>query len=43
MSNSLAELSAIASGKSTWEPYWDENYQRYYWSDGKESVRLLRK
>jgi hypothetical protein len=23
---------------SKWQPYWDENYQRYYWSDGSESV-----
>lgn len=23
---------------SKWEPYWDEKYQRYYWSDGNASV-----
>ncbi|CAF1249441.1 unnamed protein product [Rotaria sordida] len=21
-----------------WQAYWDENYKRYYWSDGNESV-----
>ena len=35
---------AISSAISTsneatkWQPYWDENYSRYYWSDGNESV-----
>lgn len=24
---------------SRWQPYWDETYKRYYWSDGNESVR----
>jgi hypothetical protein len=23
---------------SKWQPYWDEKYKRYYWSDGNESV-----
>ena len=23
---------------SNWQPYWDENYKRYYWSDGSQSV-----
>lgn len=31
--------SAAADGNGTkWEPYWDETYKRYYWSDGNESV-----
>ena len=31
--------SVTADGNGTkWEPYWDETYKRYYWSDGNESV-----
>jgi hypothetical protein len=31
--------SAISDPSTKWHPYWDENYKRYYWSDGNESVR----
>ncbi|CAF4385311.1 unnamed protein product, partial [Rotaria magnacalcarata] len=30
--------SAISDPSTKWQPYWDENYKRYYWSDGNESV-----
>ncbi|CAF0901733.1 unnamed protein product [Adineta steineri] len=30
--------SGISEDISKWQPYWDENYKRYYWSDGNESV-----
>ncbi|CAF2826448.1 unnamed protein product [Rotaria sp. Silwood2] len=32
------ELSTTIEETSKWEPYWDEHYKRYYWSDGNESV-----
>jgi hypothetical protein len=35
---SATELSTTTEETSKWEPYWDENYKRYYWSDGNESV-----
>jgi len=33
-----AESLATTEEISKWEPYWDEQYKRYYWSDGNESV-----
>ncbi|CAF3346658.1 unnamed protein product [Rotaria socialis] len=32
------ESSTSIEETSKWKPYWDENYKRYYWSDGNESV-----
>jgi hypothetical protein len=36
----LSSLSTTTEETSKWQPYWDENYQRYYWSDGTDSVSL---
>jgi hypothetical protein len=33
-----AESLATTEDTSKWKPYWDEQYKRYYWSDGNESV-----
>jgi len=33
-----SSTSGISEDISKWQPYWDENYKRYYWSDGHESV-----
>lgn len=33
-----ASASGTSDESSKWQPYWDENYKRYYWSDGNESV-----
>jgi hypothetical protein len=33
-----SSTSVISEDISKWQPYWDENYKRYYWSDGHESV-----
>ena len=30
--------SSTTEDISKWQPYWDEHYKRYYWSDGNESV-----
>ncbi|CAF1060242.1 unnamed protein product [Adineta ricciae] len=36
---STASSSTSTSDQSSkWQAYWDENYKRYYWSDGTESV-----
>jgi hypothetical protein len=32
------ESSSTTEDTTKWEPYWDEHYKRYYWSDGNESV-----
>lgn len=36
-----ASASGTSDQSSKWQPYWDENYKRYYWSDGNESVISL--
>ena len=42
MADKVEQGTASASGtsdeSSKWQPYWDEIYKRYYWSDGNESV-----
>jgi hypothetical protein len=38
---SATESSETTEASLKWEPYWDENYKRYYWSDGNESVIYL--
>jgi hypothetical protein len=38
---SATESSTTTEETSKWEPYWDENYKRYYWSDGNESVSRI--
>ena len=35
------ETASASDESSKWQPYWDENYKRYYWSDGNESVISL--
>ncbi|CAF1946742.1 unnamed protein product [Rotaria magnacalcarata] len=35
---SLSPFYTTESSTSKWKPFWDENYKRYYWSDGSESV-----
>jgi hypothetical protein len=35
---SATESSATIEETSNWEPYWDEHYKCYYWSNGNESV-----
>lgn len=35
-----AKLSA-SEDSSKWQAYWDDNYKRYYWSDGNESVTTI--
>jgi hypothetical protein len=45
MADKTEEATSSASSTieeiSKWQPYWDENYNRYYWSDGNESVIIL--
>ncbi len=45
MADKIQETTSSTSGTSEeaskWQAYWDENYNRYYWSDGIESVILL--
>ncbi|CAF0861899.1 unnamed protein product [Rotaria sp. Silwood1] len=42
MADTTEESASSEIGNSEesikWQPYWDENYKRYYWSDGNESV-----
>ena len=41
-SEEVVPAASSSSGEFTkWQPYWDENYKRYYWSDGNESVIVL--
>ena len=39
--SAASSLTTAEGNASKWEPYWDETYKRYYWSDGNESVRSL--
>ena len=36
-----SSASGTDEDSSKWQPYWDETYKRYYWSDGNESVRFF--
>jgi len=36
----VSSASNTGEESSKWQAYWDENYKRYYWSDGHESVNL---
>jgi hypothetical protein len=36
-----SEQAASSEESTKWQPYWDETYKRYYWSDGNESVRVF--
>jgi hypothetical protein len=40
MADKSEQASASETSEDTikWQPYWDESYKRYYWSDGNESV-----
>ncbi|CAF2531142.1 unnamed protein product [Rotaria sp. Silwood2] len=33
-----SSITCSSEESTKWQPYWDENYKRYYWSDGNESV-----
>jgi hypothetical protein len=45
MAENIQQLSleAVSATEETskWIPYWDEQYKRYYWSDGNESVKVI--